>query len=152
MTEKLTSHLRRAAVAGVASAGMAVTLALGSLGFGTATANADVLDDLAQQYSTGAGAGQVANLLRTSLQLRAQGYRPKPADYQAIKSAMDRNANQAPLIEALQGAVNSQLKQQRQMSGAGGQSPIQLGVTSNPNWAPGNPMQQDDPIFPIPGR
>jgi hypothetical protein len=148
MTEKLTSRWRRAAVAGVASA----ALALGSLGFGTATANADVLDELAQQYSTGAGAGKVANLLRTSLQLRAQGFRPKPSDYAAIKAAMDRNANQAPLIEALEGAVASQMKQQRQMAGGKGQSPIVLGVTADPNWAPGNPMQQEDPIFPIPGR
>jgi hypothetical protein len=152
MSEKLTSRWRRAAVAGVASAGMTVSLALGSLGFGTATANADVLDDLAQQYSTGAGAGQVANLLRTSLQLRAQGFKPKPTDYAAIKAAMDRNANQAPLIEALQGAVANQLKQQRQMGGKGGQSPIVLGTTADPNWAPGNPMQQDEPIFPMPGR
>ncbi len=150
MTEKMTPRWRRAVVVGMASTGMAVSLALG---VGTGTANADILDDLAAQYSTGAGAGQVANLLRTSLQLRAQGFKPKPADYAAIKAAVERgDANQAPLVAALSGAVATQMKQQQQMTGAGGQSPIQLGVTSDPNWAPGNPMQQDEPIFPMPGR
>lgn len=150
MTEHKAARWRRKTTAGIAGVGMSVAL---MMGFGTATASADVLDELAEQYSTGAGAGQIANLLHTSLQLRAQGFKPKPADYQAIKAAMDRRPNQGPLVEALSAAVANQVKTQQQLRGVGGgQSPVVLGVQNQP-WNPGNPMEWDnDKPFDMPGR
>ncbi len=153
MTGNQTSRWRRAAVIGVTSVG----LALGSLGAGAGTANADVLDELAQEYSTGAGAGLVANLLRASLELRAQGYNPKPADLAAIKAAMDRGPNQAPLVEALNGALSNQRKAQSHAAPSRGQSPIQVGILPSDNWNNPNPMDRTggnngNPVFEMPGR
>jgi hypothetical protein len=93
-------------------------LALGLLiGVGPAPAQADVLDDLAQEYSMGAGAGQVANLLKATLKLRAQGYRPSNANLQEITEALDYRPNQKPLIEALTDtlAYQTKIKAQSQM-------------------------------------
>ncbi|MBI3215970.1 MAG: hypothetical protein HYZ38_19290 [Mycobacterium sp.] len=142
------SRWRRIVAGGVVGAGVAVSL---SLGFGTATASADVLDQLASEYSIGAGAGQIANLLNDSLVLRAQGFRPKPGDLAAIQDAMDKRPNQMPLINALTQTVAHQRKVQQQMGGQGGSPPVVLGINSIP-WNPGNPMIQETPIFPIPGR
>ena len=153
MTGNKTSRYRRAAVIGVTSVG----LALSSLGIGTATAGADVLDELAQQYSTGSGAGLVANLLRASLELRAQGYNPKPGDLAAIQAAMDRGPNQGPLVEALNGALANQRKALSHATPKKGQSPIVVGIVPNDNWANPNPMDRSggnsgNPVFEMPGR
>jgi hypothetical protein len=107
------SRWRRMAVAGVASTSLAAAL---TLGLGTATAHADVLDDLAQEFTTASGAGQVANLLNTSLRLRSQGFKPRPANYQAIENSLKYRPNQTPLINALQATVASQQKQQEEMT------------------------------------
>jgi hypothetical protein len=111
--KKTPSKWRRMAVAGVASTSLAAVL---TLGFGTATANADVLDDLAQEFTTANGAGPIANLLNTSLRLRAQGFKPKPGNYQAIENSLKYRPNQTPLINALQATVASQQKQQEEMT------------------------------------
>ncbi|MDT5298015.1 MAG: hypothetical protein QOG79_1257, partial [Mycobacterium sp.] len=39
-------------------------------------ASADVLDDIAAQYDTGAGGGQVSELIHVALKMRALGYVP----------------------------------------------------------------------------
>lgn len=149
MTKQTTSRWRRALVSGLASAGMVVSL---MVGFGSATAHADVLDDLAQEYGIGAGAGKVANLVRTSLELRAQGFRPKAGDYQAITDSLRYRPNQGPLIEALSAAVAGQQRSRHHAAGAGGQPPIQVGVIHSP-FDPGNPMERNsDSVFPMPGR
>ncbi|WP_197383672.1 hypothetical protein [Mycolicibacterium mengxianglii] len=148
---KSVSRWRRLAVTGIAGAGLAASMVMG---LGAGTASADVLDDLAQEYSTGAGAGQVANLLNDALVMRAQGVRPKPADLQAVTAALEKRPNQAPLIEALQQVVSHQqktLSQSGQSSAPGG-----AGFSINQGqWAPnmgGNPMIRETPIFPMPGR
>ncbi|BBY97579.1 hypothetical protein [Mycolicibacterium fallax] len=146
---------RRAA----AAAGAALALVGGALSLAP-VAGADVLDELAEQYSTGAGAGQVANLVSTSMNLRTQGYRPRPGDLAAIKAALDKRPNQAPLVAALQNAVAYQAKKQRQLGGDGGAPPVVIGGspgsinTQAPggNWVPGNPMIDNDSPFPMPGR
>ena len=145
---KPVSRWRRCAAGGTAAAGLALSL---SLMVGTATANADVLDELAKEFSLGAGAGQVANLLSQSLTLRAQGFRPKPSDLAAVQAALDRRPNQGPLISALSNTVSHQQKLQAQMSPEAGSPPIVAGINTLP-WTPGNPMIQENPIFPIPGR
>jgi len=140
----------------VAGGVVGVGLALSGVGFGMGTAHADLIDQLAAEYSTGAGAGQIVNLINTSLTLRAQGFKPKPADYAAIQAAMDKRPNQMPLIDALTAAVAHQQKAMVQAGGGGGQGgqpPVNLGVNTLP-WNPqnGNPMIQVTPIFPMPGR
>jgi len=147
-----TSRWRRAVVTGLASAGLAASMAIG---FGSATANADILDELEAQYGSGSSGGQVANLLNDALMMRAQGVRPKPADLQAVQAAAaNRGPNQAPLVGALQQVVSSQQKvlaQAGQPSGGG----VGFSINQGP-WQPnmnGNPMIRDDnPIFPMPGR
>jgi hypothetical protein len=148
--KKSVSRWRRLAATGIASAGLAASMVMG---FGTGTANADVLDDLVVEYSRGAGAGQVANLLNDALTMRAQGVRPKPGDLQAVTAALEYRPNQAPLIGALQRVVSSQRKvlaQSGQSSGGG----AGFSINQSP-WAPnmsGNPMQRENPVFPMPGR
>lgn len=109
-SKKTVSRWRRTA-AGVAGAGLAASLAMA---IGTATAHADVLDDLAQQYSLGAGAGQVANLLNTSLKLRAQGFKPTQPYYDQITASLQYKPNQVPLINALKETIAFQQKEQSQ--------------------------------------
>ena len=115
---------------------------------------ATVLDRLAQEFSRGAGAGKVANLLNDALTLREQGLRPRPADLMAVQASLDKRPNQGPLIEALSTLVANQRKLQSQMGGSSGQQPmgpVGIGINQG-DWMPGNPMIQDDPIFPMPGR
>ena len=96
----------------------------------------------------------MANLLNDALTMRAQGVRPRPADLQVVSAALDRGANQAPLVGALQQVVANQ---QRALAQAGQPSGGGAGFSINQEpWAPnmsGNPMIRDDnPIFPMPGR
>ncbi|MGB3486327.1 MAG: hypothetical protein WBB07_29410 [Mycobacterium sp.] len=136
----------------LAGAGLAASMVMG---LGVAVANADVLDDLEAQYGRGAGGGKVANLLNDALVMRSQGARPRPADLQAVQAAAaNRGPNQAPLVGALQQVVGNQQKmlaQAGQPSGGG----IGFSINQGP-WQPnanGNPMiQNDNPIFPMPGR
>jgi hypothetical protein len=150
-SENTVSRWRRLLVTGLAGAGLAVGMALG----GAATANADILDDLEEQYGRGAGGGQIANLLDDALVMRSQGVRPKPADLQAVAASLEYRPNQQPLVEALQQVVASQRKalshagQQPGPGGGAGFSINQGPWQSNPG---GNPMIQDSPIFPMPGR
>jgi hypothetical protein len=146
-----TSRWRRAAVTGLAGAGLAASMILGA-----GTANADILDDLEAQYGSGSGGGQVANLLNDALMMRAQGVRPRPADLQAVQAAAGSlGANQAPLVGALQQVVANQQKMLAQAGAPSGPGGIGFSVNQGP-WQPnmnGNPMIRDDnPIFPMPGR
>lgn len=116
---------------------------------------ATVLDRLADEYGRGAGMGQVATLLNEVLTLREHGVRPKPADLMAVQAALDKRPNQGPLIGALGATLAHQRKVQGQMGGGSSQQPPQGGgfsINQGNDWAPGNPMIQDDPIFPMPGR
>ncbi len=119
---------------------------------GPAPSYAYVLDQLSTEFSRGSGAGQVANLLNEALTLRAQGFPPRPGDLMAVQAAVAKRPNQGPLIAALQGTIAHQHQMQSQ-SGSSSQGQPQVGFGINQGtWAPGNPMIQDDPIFPMPGR
>ncbi len=117
-----------------------------------APSSAYVLDQLSTEFTRGTGAGQVANLLNEALNLRAQGFPPKPGDLAAVQAAIAKRPNQGPLIAALQATVAHQHQLQSQM-GSSSQNQPQLGFGINQGtWSPGNPMIQDSPIFPMPGR
>jgi hypothetical protein len=124
--------LKKTLTAGSASTAIAVALVLG---FGPATAHADVIDDLAQEFSTAAGAGQVSNLLNQSMRLRAMGFRPTKGEITSIQDALNYRPNQTPLIRALQDTVAGQQKL-KQRADATGQQPFTIGVNQ---YDPNNP-------------
>jgi len=97
---------RRGVLNSIAGVAVAVGMVFGS----TAIAQADVLDDLAQQYAVGTGGGQLSNLLRISLKLRAMGYKPSKAYLDEIATAMSYRPNQNPLINALKDTIAYQAK------------------------------------------
>lgn len=80
-----------------------------------ASVGGDVLDQLADQYAVGSGGGQLSNLLRTCLKLRAMGFKPSKANLEAIQVAMTYRPNQNPLINALKDTIAYQAKIKGQM-------------------------------------
>jgi hypothetical protein len=80
----------------------------------TATATAatagDVLDVLAEEYAVGSGGGQLSNLLKTSLKLRAMGFKPSKPYLDELTTAMTYRPNQGPLIAALKNTIAYQQK------------------------------------------
>ena len=78
-------------------------------------ASGDVLDQLADQYAVGSGGGQLSNLLKTCLKLRAMGFKPSKANLEAIQVAMTYRPNQNPLINALKDTIAYQAKIKGQM-------------------------------------
>ena len=97
---------RRGVLNGIAGVAVAVGMVFGS----TAVAQADVLDDLAEEYSIGTGGGQLSNLLKVSLKLRALGYKPSKTYLDELTTAMGYRPNQNPLIEALKDTIAYQAK------------------------------------------
>lgn len=145
--------LKKRIAAGLASVVLAVAV---MMGFSSATAQADVLDDLAKEFSLGAGAGQVSGLVKRSLQLRNQGYRPSKANIAAINEAMTRRPHQTPLVEALEETVEDQLQlrqiaqlaaeqQQRQQARLD-----QLGINPQPQPGVGVPAGPGTINVPVP--
>ena len=63
----------------------------------------------------GSGGGQLSNLLRTCLKLRAMGFKPSKANLEAIQVAMTYRPNQNPLINALKDTIAYQAKIKGQM-------------------------------------
>lgn len=125
---------RRAITGSLAGGALAMGLLVG---VGSATAHADVLDDVYQQYATGAGGGQVSNWAKESMQLRALGYRPSKGNMEALENSLKYRPNQTPLVDALKATVAYQrkIKAQRENSSAppagGGYSPsIGVGPSS----------------------
>ena len=102
------------AVSGGAAAGAAASAAAATATAGATTAG-DVLDQLAEEYAVGSGGGQLSNLLKISLKLRAMGFKPSRQYLDEIKEAMTRRPNQLPLIGALKDTIAYQQKIQAQM-------------------------------------
>lgn len=114
---------------------------------------------IASEYDLGSGGGQLSKLIDQVMRLRSQGVRPSMASRQMIVAALDDRPNQTPLIEALQATLIDQRTQVSrrgvQAAAPGAPAPATPGSphsTMGPNWGPGNPMQQDTPIFQMPGR
>ena len=82
----------------------------------TPTMTADqALAIIAEDYDTGAGGGQLSNLIHEVLVLRNLGFKPSNANKVAIQEALEERPNQAPLIEALKATIAYQRKIQAQM-------------------------------------
>ena len=91
---------------GIAGVALAVGLVCGS----AVPAHADILDELAEQYAIGTGGGQLSKLLKTSLKLRAMGYKPSQAYLDQVTEAAGYRPNQNPLIEAIKNTIAYQAK------------------------------------------
>ena len=127
---------RRAVTGVVASSALAIGL---MTGFGSATAHADVVDDIAAEYDDGAGAGPVSKLIHDAVKLRALGYRPSKANMTALEEAMTKRPNQIPLIEALQETVAYQrVIQARSIEPP---NPIVMGINELPPGVEPGPTQ-----------
>ncbi len=145
---------QRAIVGGVVACGLTVSLgsALASAepadpaqptpGADAQPASAQMTGDqalalIAQQYATGAGGGQVSNLIQNVVQLRNQGFKPSQANQAAIIDALDHRPNQTPLVRALQDTLSYQLKlKQRSEATQGGSNPFTIGINQ---YDPENP-------------
>jgi hypothetical protein len=132
-TGKNQRRWRRTVAAGVACSAVAVGIAaavgmpLASADPATPTTDADAppemtadqaLAIIASDYDTGAGGGQLSNLVHAVLQMRSLGFKPSNANKQAITKALDYRPNQTPLIEALKSTLTYQRKLQAQMQNA----------------------------------
>ncbi|NVN50991.1 hypothetical protein [Mycolicibacterium hippocampi] len=118
-----------------------------------------ILMMISQEYQTGSGGGQVSKLIDQVITLRSRGIRPSVASTRALAAGLEARPNQGPLIEALQATLVDQRtqfsRQGVQAAAPGAPAPATPGSphsTMGPNWGPGNPMQQDTPIFQMPGR
>lgn len=116
---------RRGALQSIAAVALAVGLVCGS----TATAHADILDDLAEQYAIGASGGQLSKLLKVSLKLRSMGYKPSQTYLDGLTKAATYRPNQNPLIEAMKDTIAYQAKAKAQTDLIRG-SQSQQGVVS----------------------
>lgn len=67
-----------------------------------------------QEYDQGAGGGQLSNLIKSVMKLRAQGFKPSKANVAEIMDALNYRPNQKPLIEALSNTLGYQQKIQAQ--------------------------------------
>jgi hypothetical protein len=151
-TGRQTGSLRRAVKGAVASSAMAIGLAIGLLmGIGSATASADILDNVGAKYMEGAGDGQISNYVKTALQLRAQGFKPSKSNLDALQAGWDYLPNQMRLVDALKETIAYQHKAQalqqnaNNPSGPGGYN-IGGGAPPGMGTAPGM-----SPDLPIPG-
>ena len=134
----------------------------------TATMTADqALAIIANEYDTGAGGGQISNLIHDILTLRAQGFKPSNGNKLAIQKALEKRPNQTPLIEALKQTLNYQLMLKTRQAAAsappseftvgGGQMPagqMPPGQMAPGQMAPGQMPGQTTPgnpgVFPGP--
>jgi len=122
-----TGSLRRAVTAALASSAMAIGLLLG---IGSATASADVLDDVGAKYMHGAGDGEISNYVQTALKLRAQGFKPSKSNLDALQAGWDYLPNQSRIIDALKETIAYQHRMQAVQQNS-----------NNPNQPPGfNPF------------
>lgn len=113
----------------------------------TTATGGDVLDLLAEEYAVGAGGGQLSNLLKVSLKLRAMGFKPSKPYLEELTAAMKYRPNQGPLIAALKNTIAYQQKiraqtqvLQQAQSQQGANSAVmgagQMPGDSNPGGAP----------------
>jgi hypothetical protein len=100
---------------------------------------------IGSEYDTGAGGGQLSNLIHQVLKLRGQGFLPSKGNRMAITAALDKRPNQAPLIAALQETIAFQSRAQQRAAAqqqpaannpGTGLTPYNPGVVPDPNGAP----------------
>ncbi|MCW2654370.1 MAG: Uncharacterized protein JWR32_5346 [Mycobacterium sp.] len=133
--KKPVSTWRRTSTTALAGTGVLVVLLLGST---PATARADVVDDLAKEFSTAAGGGQIPSLVNQTLKLRAMGFLPTKGQLDGITHAETYRPNQTPLIKALQETVAAQTRLQQQAQALqGGQNQVGFGINQYDPTSPG---------------
>ncbi len=120
-----------------ASSPISPGLAAAASGAQAGRASDETLLELADLYDTGAGGGQISNLIHRILKLRAAGFAPSKGNAEAVRAAFDKRPNQKPMIEALEATLSYQLRnQQRQAMVPAQQNPLTVGV--NPTDPNGN--------------
>jgi hypothetical protein len=143
-----TGNLRRAVTGAVASSAMTIGLLMG---VGSATANADVLDDIGVKYMQGAGGGQLSNFAKEALTLRALGFKPSKGNLQALQEGWDYLPNQSRLVDALKETVAYQRKLQALQQNAN--NPSQPGYNFGIGQAPAGMAPAVPPGVPVqPGQ
>ncbi|MCI4675568.1 hypothetical protein [Candidatus Mycolicibacterium alkanivorans] len=70
----------------------------------------ELLAYIDQEYDMGAGGGQLSNLIKSVMKLRAAGFKPSKANVAAIIQALNYRPNQKPLIDALSDTLAYQQK------------------------------------------
>ena len=95
------------------------------------------------EYDTGAGGGQLSNLVHQVMKLRSQGFYPSKGNQQDIVAALDERPNQAPLIAALQNTLAFQNRNKMRGQAQQPSSPATIGINqydpTNPGgFAPGS--------------
>ncbi len=120
---------------GVALAGTGMALAL-ALGYAPGMARADVLDDLANEFTTAAGGGEIPTLLNQSLKLRGMGFPATPGELAAIQDSEKYRPNQTPMIKALSAAVQGQSHRMKQAQAGNSQQCCTVGINQ---YDPSNP-------------
>ena len=130
-----------------------VTQSTAAQGASSAPVSGDILDQLAEEYAVGSGGGQLSNLLKTVLKLRAMGFKPSKANLAEIQTAMNYRPNQNPLINALKDTIAYQAKLkgqleilQQALSGQNANSAVMgagpMPGASNPAQLPVGPVAQ----------
>jgi hypothetical protein len=143
-----TGNLRRAVTGAVASSAMTIGLLMG---VGSATANADVLDDIGVKYMQGAGGGQLSNFAKEALTLRALGFKPSKGNLAALQEGWDYLPNQSRLVDALKDTVAYQRKLQALQQNAN--NPSQPGYNFGIGQAPAGMAPAVPPGVPVqPGQ
>ena len=85
------------------------------------------------KYDTGAGGGQVSNLINDVMKLRQQGFMPSNSNGQALIEALNfTGASQSRVIEALEATKTFQLRNKLRNQQAQSQSPTSIGINTLP--------------------
>ena len=86
---------------GTTSPATPTTAAASDSGVPQFTSADQMLAFIDQNYDTGAGGGELSNLIKSVMKLRAAGYKPSKTNVAAITQALNYRPNQKPLIDAL---------------------------------------------------
>ncbi|KWX21895.1 hypothetical protein [Mycolicibacterium wolinskyi] len=149
---------RRVVAGAVAGSALAVGLLVGAAAptaFAVPTTGADeppapkmstdeALAIIAADYDTGAGGGQISQLIHEVLVLRAQGFKPSNANGRALSEALDKRPNQTPLVDALKSTVSFQRKLQAQAAGAVTPGGFTAGINQLPPGMAPDPTNPDN--------
>ena len=104
----------------------------------------EALAIVASDYDTGAGGGQLSQLIHEVLVLRQQGFRPSSANREAIVEALEKRPNQTPLVDALKSTISYQRKLQAQSSAATPGGGFTVGVNQAPPGTVPDPTNPDN--------
>ncbi|MGV9801389.1 hypothetical protein ACWDTP_25425 [Mycobacterium sp. NPDC003449] len=99
---------------------------------------------VASGYDTGAGGGQISQLIHEVMVLRQQGIKPSNANREEIITALDKRPNQTPLVDALKSTVAYQRKQAAQAAGPQTPGGITAGINQLPPGLGADPTNPDN--------